>query len=543
MKHYIKKHLISFLGLISFILVKVIFQNRFSILKGQLIDSAIGKTNTPLSQFLIHFAIVLIIYLSSSYILGIIRFGLRMNIIKDLKDDFFISTLKRNRIDIRNLDISKAISSYTAEINLIDQNFLDKGGHLLEYVFSIVITLTSIAIIDFKMALVSLAVYVLPVFFTKSQQNKLTQAQQDFQTENDHHTKSFLQNLKGVEVIKNYNIEENIFKIFDKSLNKLVGADIKRADTRARIIGMSSVLTYFSQAIIAGLSVYLVFTGDISAGDFVSIFSLSASISSQVYWLAQSVEAVLSAQPAINSISGYIDYPQESDAKTVIQKTNDDNIAIQIENLSLSFGKRNILEDLNFTVNKGEKILILGASGTGKSSLMSLIAGYLQPSNGTIRFLSENRNSLLTMVDQETFIFRGTLEDNLFVETSKDKEKVETLINDLGLNAIYNEFKSIDERGRNLSGGERKRLALARGVLRNSQIIILDEPLANVDSENIERIENLILGMDRTVIIISHQVSSHLFNGMDKVYKLISGNLINIKKEKTDLIGMLENSL
>ena len=87
------------------------------------------------------------------------------------------------------------------------------------------------------------------------------------------------------------------------------------------------------------------------------------------------------------------------------------------------------------------------------------------------------------------------------------------------------------ERGRNLSGGECKRLALARGFLRDSEILILDEPLANVDAENIERIEDLILDiLDRTVILISHQVSDRLYDGVDAVYELDEGKLRCLKR-------------
>ena len=566
MCRYFKRQIPGILGLIIFILLKVFFLNRVSILKGQLIDTAIGKTAMTVSEVMFLFIFSLLFYLLAGYLLGITRYAVKMNIMKDLQDDFFASSLLRDRVSVRKLDISKAVSSYTAEINVIDNQFLRMGGNLFEYIMGIIITLTSIALIAPCMAIVSLLAYVLPIFFTKTQQNKLSKAQIEFQAENDRHTDSFLQKLKGVEAIKNYHIEDKILNLFNSSLDTLVNEDIKRAETRAGTNGISSALTYVSQAIIAGYSVYLVFRGEISAGNFVSIFALSSAISGQIYWLARSVESVLSARPAVKSVLEYIDFSKNNSSALTANQIKDDSLALQINNLSFSYGEHQILNNLNLNVKKGEKILILGASGTGKSSLMSLITGYLTPDAGEIYLDKTNRSELITLVEQDAFIFRGTLENNLLLNNVAEREETQIsdsqndeetqisdpqndeetqisdpqndeeitkLIDKLGLSTLWKEGQTVDERGRNLSGGERKRLALARGFLKNTEILILDEPLANVDAENIERIEKLILGIkNRTVILISHQVSDYLYSGMDTVYELTSGKLRCLKSGK-----------
>ncbi|HHW93504.1 MAG TPA: ABC transporter ATP-binding protein [Clostridiaceae bacterium] len=533
MRRYFKKHTLGISGTFFFICIKVVFLNRVSILKGQLIDAAVGKIEMRLREVLVLFSVFLLAYLAGSFLLGIIRYATKMNIVKDLKDDFLTSSLLRNRAAIRELDVSKSVSSYTAEMNLVDLQYLTMGGNLIEYIVNILVTLTSIALIDWRMSIVSLAVYVVPVFFTKTQQNKLTKAQKRFQAENDQHTDSFLQKLKGVEAIKNYHIEGKIFDLFNSSLSKLVKEDIRRSETRARTNGMSSALTYVSQAIIAGLSVFFVFRGEISAGNFVSIFALSSAISGQIYWLARSVEAVISARPAVKSVLDYIDVPQKNSDPVPARPVQDTSLVLQVDDLSLNYDDRTILDGLNLAVRKGEKVLVLGASGSGKSSLMSLIAGYLRPDGGDIYLAEEDRSSLISMVEQDAFIFSGTLEDNLFCEDITDDAEIAELLRTLGLSTLQEEGQDVAERGRNLSGGERKRLSLARGFLRDSEIFILDEPLANVDAENIERIEDLILGIqNRTVILISHQVSDRLYGGVDTVYALDDGKLRCLKSRK-----------
>ena len=532
MRRYFKKHILGITGTLFFIFIKVVFLNRVSILKGQLIDAAVGKIAMRLTDVLILFVVFLFSYLVGSYLLGIIRYATKMNIVKDLKDDFLASSLLRDRASVRRLDISKAVSSYTAEISLIDRAYLTMGGNLIEYIAGLLLTLFTIAWIDWRMAVVSMVVYVLPVFFTKTQQNKLTAAQEKFQAENDRHTDSFLQKMRGIEAIKNYHIEGKIFSLYNSSLNDLVKEDIRRAETRARTNGMSSALTYVSQAVIAALSAFFVFRGEISAGNFVSIFALSSAISGQIYWLSRSVEAVLSARPAVKSVLDYIDFSEENETTASVKRTQDSSLALSVDNLYLSFGERRILNGLNLTVKKGEKVLILGASGSGKSSLMSVITGYIHPDRGDIFLAEKDRSGLISMVEQDAFIFSGTLEENLFCEGAAEEAEMKELFQKLGLSALYKEGQDVAERGRNLSGGERKRLSLARGFYRNSEILILDEPLANVDAENIERIENLILGIrDRTVILISHQVSDALYAGVDSVYELRDGKLRCLKSD------------
>ena len=145
---------------------------------------------------------------------------------------------------------------------------------------------------------------------------------------------------------------------------------------------------------------------------------------------------------------------------------------------------------------------------------MSVITGDIHPDRGDIFLAEKDRSALISLVEQDAFIFSGTLEENLFCEGAAEEVEIKELFQKLGLSALYKEGQDVAERGRNLSGGERKRLSLARGYYRNSEILILDEPLANVDAENIERIENLILGIqDRTVILISHQVSDAFYAG------------------------------
>ena len=114
MRRYYKKHILGIAGTFFFIFIKVVFLNRVSILKGQLIDAAVGKIEMRLTDAIFLFVVFLFFYLAGSYLLGIIRYATKMNIVKDLKDDFLASSLLRDRAAIRELDVSKACLLYTS---------------------------------------------------------------------------------------------------------------------------------------------------------------------------------------------------------------------------------------------------------------------------------------------------------------------------------------------------------------------------------------------------------------------------------------------
>lgn len=541
---YFKKHSISFIGVFILMLVKIIFINYIGVLKGKLVDVAIGENVTSIVIIIFFFVFVLIVYVISSYLSGAFIYGLEKKIVKDIKDDFMASSLLRDKVSAKNLDVSKTISSYTEEISILERNFLSMGGKLVEYLFSITMTIVFIGVINVSMALLTVVVFLFPMFFTKSQQEKLSVAQKSYQKENDLHTDSFLQKLNAVEVIKNYNIEKNIKEIFNKSLKNLIDEKLKRANVRAKIDGISSVLTYFSQAIIAIFSVYLVLVNKISPGDFVSIFALSSSITGQIYWLARIYETVLSSKPAVDSIIEYINYKDEVEVISNIDKLLEKDLALKIENLSFSYDKdKMILQNLNMNVKKGDKVLVLGSSGSGKSTLMSIITGFINSDSGKVYLPTGNVDSDVTLVSQDPFIFKGSLEYNCLLdeplnemqETDKvnTKKELVKIIKQLSLDKLSNDSHSIDGLGKNISGGEKKRIGLIRGLLKDTEILILDEPFANVDAENVKKIEDLIISLNqRTFIIISHQVSDNLYSSMNLVYKLDNGKLKCLKRRE-----------
>ncbi len=199
-------------------------------------------------------------------------------------------------------------------------------------------------------------------------------------------------------------------------------------------------------------------------------------------------------------------------------------IVIDIENLKKSFGKSEILKDINLKINRGETIVTLGKSGTGKSVTLKCIVGLIIPDSGVIKVLGKNipdlsYEELQYMRKKIGFVFQsGALYDSMSVrqnlefplirnsELSHDEinKKVEEVLNDVGLS------QAIDKMPSELSGGMRKRIGVARTIIMNPEVMLWDEPTTGLDPETTRDISHLIVRMQRkykvTSIVVTHDM-------------------------------------
>lgn len=198
---------------------------------------------------------------------------------------------------------------------------------------------------------------------------------------------------------------------------------------------------------------------------------------------------------------------------------------ITLENISVSFGSASILRNINYSFENGI-YLISGRSGVGKTTLLNLIKGYIKPDNGHIY----KKDAQIAYLMQETLLFNNlTVRENILLKSAPNYQSAESIDNvleymrDIGLPVEF-----IDKKVSMLSGGQKRRLELALLSLEKSDVILLDEPVANLDPESIEKVAlyiEKVLSPHRTIII-----SSHIYmNFQRKVERLIleGGNLFN----------------
>jgi ATP-binding cassette subfamily C protein CydD len=211
---------------------------------------------------------------------------------------------------------------------------------------------------------------------------------------------------------------------------------------------------------------------------------------------------------------------------------------IEFKNTSKTYGQRQVLTDINLHISEGEKIALVGESGAGKTTLLNLLLGFEAVTEGLVLLKGksvtpEQALTTLAWIGQQTYIFHGSIRDNI---TLANPEASEQSILAAASAAGVTEFSSqlaeglltqIGERGYGLSGGQIQRIALARAFLKDADIIVLDEPTANLDAINKMLLLNIIddLFKDKTLIIASHD--NEVIKRMDRKIVLQQGRLVS----------------
>jgi ABC-type multidrug transport system fused ATPase/permease subunit len=252
-------------------------------------------------------------------------------------------------------------------------------------------------------------------------------------------------------------------------------------------------------------------------------------------------------ESAAKRIIDIIEYPVEQDKKT--NCFNEEIQTLSLQNIHFSYlnSEQAIFENANIEFKQGKLNLVKGRSGTGKTTLITLCMGLRMPNNGSILFNEKNINSFneenllskIGLVEQEPFIFEGTLAENIFFDRKPDVKYAMNLICEFDLSHLVKSEKDlfsvkIGKKGRQLSTGEKQRVALIRVLVRQAELIFFDEVTSNLDRENAEKIINCIkkIAKEKLVICVSHD--QLLLQEAEILYEIINGKIECIGTNQTN---------
>lgn len=208
------------------------------------------------------------------------------------------------------------------------------------------------------------------------------------------------------------------------------------------------------------------------------------------------------------------------------------NHSITFNDVSFSYDKDDVLTDINLSLDKGNKYLIIGPSGGGKSTLLKLLRKYFNPNQGSILIDDKNLKdikkgdyfNIISNIEQQVFLFEDTLRNNITLYKGYSDEEINLAIHRAGLyqfvDGLANGLETmIYDNGKNISGGEKSRIAIARGLLAKSDIIFIDEAFASLDSKVAKEIEYTLLNLDGiTIVNVSHVVFKETKDRYDKIF-------------------------
>ncbi|MDT8717553.1 peptidase domain-containing ABC transporter [Clostridium sp. 19966] len=355
-------------------------------------------------------------------------------------------------------------------------------------------------------------------------------------------TSYIVESLTGIETIKAFNAENEVNGETEKRFIRLMKSAFKTGwigNLQASIKGM--VKGIFG-IVILWVGAYECIQGRLSVGQLLAFNSLLAYFLDPIENLINLQSQLQTAIVAADRLGEILDLELEKSLDEY-KKLNPHTLKGKIEfnNVDFRYGTRKlILEDLNLTINPGERIALVGESGSGKTTLVKLLMNFYQCEKGEILINGYNIKDIniealrdkIAYISQDIFLFSGTIKENLFfgrqdvefeqVIDACKRAKIHDFINEQPMR--YDTI--IEENGSNLSGGQKQRIAIARAILRNPEIIIMDEATSSLDSITEKAIEKTMndFTKDISTIIIAHRLSTIM--SCDKIYVMDKGKII-----------------
>ena len=357
--------------------------------------------------------------------------------------------------------------------------------------------------------------------------------------------------LNGVRVIKGFNAEEQENKAFEKGVETLF-LNVKKSLTATALITSSSTfLIGLASAGIMGIGGYYMMNDTMTLGAFIQFTLLLGFMVAPIVQMSNIGSQLTEAMAGLDRTQELMNMTEEDDEETRTIYLEEVKGNIVFENVSFSYeANKEVLHNINFEAPLGSVTALVGSSGSGKSTIAGLAATFLNPSLGKVTLdgidmskvnLSSFRQHL-GVVLQDDFLYEGTIRENiLFPRPNATEEKLVAAVEGAYVNEFTARFDDgletvIGERGVKLSGGQRQRISIARALLADPKIIILDEATSNLDTESESYIQKSlgILMKDRTTFVIAHRLST--IQQADQILVIEDGNIVERGKHD-DLIA------
>ncbi|AFY44009.1 ABC transporter ATP-binding protein [Nostoc sp. PCC 7107] len=498
-----------------------------------LIRGCVDKLSTQFSwNQLIHYVVIIILLSSAMWLIRMASriwlFGVGRQVEFDLKQRIFEHLLKLEPAYFATNTAGDLISRATSDVENIRRLLGFAVLSLANTFFAYTLTLPVMLTISPDMTLYSLVVYPFMFLLVHLFSDRLRKQQATVQEKLSDISELIQEDISGIALIKIYAQEENERQAFAKKNQQLLKANLQLAKSRNVLFPLIGGLANISSLIIIWLGTTRISGGTLAVGDFLALLIYVERLVFPTALLGFTITTYQRGEVSIDRLESIFSVTPK------IQDTGDAvNLAlaeikgeITAKNFSFTYPEMATpaLDHLNFTIVPGETVAIVGAIGSGKSTLANALPRLLDIAPGQLfldgvditKIVLEDLRSAIAYVPQDSFLFSTTIKNNIrYADPVREQDDVESVA---VMSQIHSEIINfpqqyetlVGERGITLSGGQRQRTALARAMLVDAPVLILDDALSSVDNQTATKIlKNLSSGTSRkTVIFITHQLSA-----------------------------------
>lgn len=469
------------------------------------------------------------------YLISIIKSYFICNLKIDIKNEMFKSIFNYNFSNLSRIAKSgEYISIFTNDISLIENKYFSNIISIFASSISILILSANFINMNIKLASIviifSLFAISIPLIFNK----KLNDSSLIYSTSLSKFTQKIKEFIGFYPTIKNYSIE-NIINSKFKEINIESEKTKFYYDNSISIADcIGSLFTWFSGIMVIGCGLILYSKSEIGIGTIVAANAFTTELGNPLQSLVESFNSIKSINSIVNKIDNITNIDSEINDIEMNLSDNGKLYDIEFKDFCISGNSKYIIKDFNFTFKSGNKYLIIGENGAGKSSLFKALkhgfnkySGEIKLGNVEINKLSTNKiNEFVSYLNENVSIFSGSVEENIKLWRNISSDLYRKALYDTKID--FDNRKVIDENGNNISSGEQRKIEIARSLVLDSKIMIFDEVVSTLDIKTAYDIENMALGFkDKTIIFVSHNFSGKLIKKYDEILILNDGKLVD----------------
>ena len=509
----------------------------------------LAKSTAVLDQALLMLLGIITLLAGSTFVRYYYISWLGERVVANIRTQIFEHVLKLDIPFFETQKTADVISRLTTDMTLLLTMVSGALPWAVRNTILMVGGLIALLLTDWKLSLFVLLIVplvVLPILIFGRMVKNLSKKAQEKTADVGHQID---ENLYGIRTVQVFAQETAASNQFTKKSEEAFEAALLRISARARLTALIIFIVFTAIGVVVWLGGRDVLLGRLSLGELTSFLFYSVLVASSVGALGELSGDLMRAAGAMERIMELQNYPIAADTLPVLKTplttpaTVADGAAVQFENVCFTYASRpdkRVLDDLNLSVNSGERIALVGSSGAGKSTLFSLMLRFYEPDSGAICINGvdiksiplQNLRTLFGVVPQEPVIFSATIHDNIAYgrPESSEADIIEAAktayIHDFiaGLPDGYQTLTG--ERGVRLSGGQKQRLAIARAVLCNPSILLLDEATSSLDAESERMIQQALekLSIGRTTFMIAHRLAT--VQNADRICVLDNGRIV-----------------
>ena len=537
---YLKPYgLLTFLAL-SFLLATTVIKSVIPLVASHFIDQYLSNLNQLAVTILLVYYGLYILQTMVQYVGNLLFARVSYSIVRDIRRDAFANMEKLGMSYFDKTPAGSIVSRLTNDTETISDMFSGILSSFISAVFIFLTTLYTMLVLDFR--LTALVLLFLPLIFLlvnlyRKKSVKIIEKTRSLLSDIN---SKLAENIEGIRIIQAFNQEKRLQSEFDEINQehlvyayRSVALDalfLRPAMSLLKLLGYAVLMAYFGYR-----GLYL----GITAGTMYAFIQYINRLFDPLIEVTQNFSTLQTSMVSAVRVFALIDErtyePLQEDGQAVVKEGN-----IRFEHVCFSYdGKHPILDDISFSVNKGETIAFVGHTGSGKSSIINVLMRFYEFQSGRVllddvdirNYSQEELRKNIGLVLQDPFLYHGTIKSNIAMYQDISDDQVQAAATFVDADSFIQELPQgydspVSERGSSFSTGQRQLLAFARTVASQPKILILDEATANIDSETESLVQASLAKMrqGRTTIAIAHRLST--IQDANCIYVLDKGRII-----------------